>query len=60
LAAAWSVPIVGEDGRVLGTFGTYFREPRKPRPEERGFVEKLAQIARSVIELTRHPAARPA
>lgn len=53
LAAAWSVPIVGGDGRVLGTFGTYFREQRKPRPDERSFVESLAQIARTVIERAR-------
>ena len=60
LQAAWSVPIVGEDGRVLGTFGTYFREQRKPRPEERSFVEALAQIARTAIESTRRAAALPA
>ena len=34
LTAAWSVPIVGAGGRVLGTFGTYFRKARQPRPEE--------------------------
>jgi hypothetical protein len=36
------VPILAQDGRVLGTFGTYFRQPREPRPEERSFVEPLA------------------
>lgn len=56
LAAAWSMPIVGADGRVLGTFGTYFREPRKPRPEERSFVEALAQIASEVTERSRESA----
>ena len=50
LLAAWSVPIVGSDGRVLGTFGTYFRERRSPRAEERSVVEALAQTARTVIE----------
>ena len=60
LLAAWSVPIVGKDGRVLGTFGTYFRKQRKPRPDERSFVEALAQIARTVIEKTRSAAALPA
>ena len=60
LTAAWSVPIVAEDGRVLGTFGTYFREQRKPRPEERSFVEALARIARTVIEKARSAAPLPA
>jgi GAF domain-containing protein len=50
LAAAWSVPLVTAEGRVLGTFGTYFRQPRAPRPEERSFVEKLAQIATQIVE----------
>ena len=60
LAAAWSVPIVGGDGRVLGTFGTYFREPREPRPDERSSVESLARIARMVIERTRSLIPSPA
>ena len=59
-AGAWSVPIVSSDGRVLGTFGTYFREPRKPRPEERSFVESLAHVARMVIERTRSLIPSPA
>ena len=56
LAAAWSVPIAGRDGRILGTFGTYFREPRRPRPDERSFVESLAGIAAIVIERARESA----
>ena len=36
--------------------GTYFREPRKPRPEERSFVEALAQIACEVTERSRESA----
>jgi GAF domain-containing protein len=50
LTSTWSMPIVGDGGRVLGSFDTCFRESRQPRPEERKFVESLAQIARAVIE----------
>lgn len=50
LHAAWSVPLVSDDGRVLGTFGTYFREQRSPRPEERSFVEALAQVATRILD----------
>ena len=57
LRAAWSVPLVGEDFRVLGTFGTYFREPREPHVEERRAVEELARIACVVIETSRLPTA---
>ena len=54
--AAWSQPILGSDGRVLGTFGTYYRTRRGPGPDERSRVEALAAIAGSVIEATLNPA----
>ena len=50
LVAAWSVPLIGKDGQVLGTFGTYLRDRRPPRPEERTFVQALAQLAVAAIE----------
>lgn len=52
LRAAWSLPILARDGRVLGTFGTYFRECRPPRTLERQTVEVLAQTAALAIERT--------
>jgi GAF domain-containing protein len=50
-AGAWSQPIKSPQGRVLGTFGTYFREPRRPTPAERASVEMLAQVAAEAIGL---------
>ena len=47
---AWSHPIKAGDGRVLGTFGTYFRECREPTSEEREAVRALASVAALVIE----------
>jgi GAF domain-containing protein len=47
---AWSLPIKSAGGRVLGTFGTYFRERRLPRPQEIRLVEVLAPLAASAIE----------
>jgi GAF domain-containing protein len=46
---AWSQPIKSPDGRVLGTFGTYFRERRFPTPRERSGVELLAAAAAEVL-----------
>jgi GAF domain-containing protein len=46
---AWSMPIKGDDGRVLGTFGTYFREHRRPTTTERQAVGLLAQVAAGAI-----------
>jgi PAS domain S-box-containing protein len=48
--AAWSMPILARDGRVLGTFGTYFRERREPEALERQVVEVLARTAALAIE----------
>ncbi len=46
---AWSMPIKGEDGKVLGTLGTYFRERRSPTAEELRSVELLAAAAAIVL-----------
>jgi two-component sensor histidine kinase len=50
LVAAWSQPILARDGRVLGTFGTYFRTRREPDATERRLVETLAHTAALAIE----------
>ena len=42
---AWSMPIKSPDGKVLGTFGTYYRDRRSPTPEERAGIEVLAAAA---------------
>lgn len=46
---AWSMPIKSAAGRVLGTFGTYFRERRQPTPEEMRGIERLAAAAALVL-----------
>ncbi|MCA1603595.1 MAG: PAS domain S-box protein, partial [Acidobacteria bacterium] len=53
LQAAWSLPIVAADNRVLGTFGTYFREKREPTKLEQQTVEILAKTAALAIERKR-------
>jgi GAF domain-containing protein len=51
---AWSEPILSpETGKVLGTFGTYFRDKRMPSREEIAVVEKLAPVAARAIEALR-------
>lgn len=47
--SAWSQPIVGPDGRVLGTFGTYFRQQRTPTERERSGVAELSAVAATVL-----------
>ena len=48
---AWSFPIKSGDERVIGTFGTYFREHRSPSPMERQSVAWLAPVASEAIAL---------
>jgi GAF domain-containing protein len=43
--SAWSQPIKSPAGRVLGTFGTYYRRRRVPTVQEREVVALLARVA---------------
>jgi GAF domain-containing protein len=49
---AWSMPIKSEEGRVLGTFGTYFRDHREPTAQEMEAVHILASTAALAIART--------
>lgn len=46
---AWSLPIKSLTGRVLGTFGTYFREHRSPTAAEQKGIQLLAEAAALVL-----------
>jgi GAF domain-containing protein len=48
-AGAWSMPIKTPEGKVLGTFGTYFREQREPSELEIKCVKTLADVAAKVL-----------
>ena len=48
-AGAWSMPIKTPEGKVLGTFGTYFREQREPSELEITCVKTLADVAAKVL-----------
>ena len=43
------MPIKNAEGKVLGTFGTYFREKRKPSPVEITGIERLANAAARIV-----------
>lgn len=49
--SAWSMPIKsGRDGRVLGTFGTYYRDLREPTTVEMAAVARLAETAAQALD----------
>ncbi len=47
---AWSMPIKSTDGKVLGTFGTYYRVAREPSEKEVAVISELASVAAQVLE----------
>jgi GAF domain-containing protein len=48
---AWSMPIKStRDGRVIGTFGTYYREARQPTARELAAVGTLARAAARALD----------
>ena len=50
LRACWSTPIFATDGRVLGTFTVFFRQPRGPSAWGEHLVERACQLAAIAIE----------
>lgn len=53
LQACWSTPILSFDGKVLGTFAVYCREPRSPTRRQCNLLEQFAHLASIAIERTR-------
>lgn len=50
LISCWSMPVVSSQGRILGSFATYHREPQTPTLHEVQLVEMACQIAAIAIE----------
>ncbi|WP_424888930.1 SpoIIE family protein phosphatase [Streptomyces sp. XH2] len=50
VAACWSTPIRGSDGRVLGTFAIYHRTPRAPDDQDLALSAAFTRIAALAIE----------
>ena len=50
LRACWSTPIHGSQGKILGTFAIYYREPREPVPAELELMARAVHVTRIAIE----------
>ena len=50
LRACWSTPILSSEGKVLGTFAIYYREPRTPTVQEHGVIEQITHLASIAVE----------
>ncbi len=50
LRACWSRPILSSEGKVLGTFAIYYREPRSPTPQDHDLIEQITHLASIAVE----------
>jgi formate hydrogenlyase transcriptional activator len=53
MRAAWSTPIMSQDGKVLGTFCMYYREVRHPGTHDIQLIDYASRIAGIAIERER-------
>jgi len=53
LRACWSTPIASQDGKMLGTFAIYYREPRTPDAKHLQLIAHATNLAGIAIERDR-------
>jgi formate hydrogenlyase transcriptional activator len=53
IRAAWSEPLISQDGEVLGTFAMSYGEPQTPDSPDLELIEAAGNIARIAIERER-------
>jgi PAS domain S-box-containing protein len=53
LRASWSNPVLSWQGKVLGTFCMYYREPRSPTSRDLELIELATHLTRVAIERDR-------
>src|SRR5208282_223143 len=56
LRACWSTPIASQDGRILGTFAIYYREPRMPGEPHLQLIAHATHLAAIAMERDRDKA----
>ena len=50
LRSCWSTPVFSSQGKVIATFGMYYREPRRPTPRDQEIIEQITHLAGVAIE----------
>jgi PAS domain S-box-containing protein len=50
IRAGWSTPIFSSRGKAVGTFANYYREPRKPSPQDQQLLEIVTHTVALAIE----------
>jgi signal transduction histidine kinase len=50
LRACWSTPVFSSEGKVIGTFAMYYREPGSPSPREQETIKHITYLAGVAIQ----------
>jgi PAS domain S-box-containing protein len=50
LRACWSTPILSAEGKVIGTFAMYYREPRSPSLRDQEIIGQITHLAGVAIQ----------
>jgi PAS domain S-box-containing protein len=50
LRACWSTPILSAEGKVIGTFAMYYREPRSPSTRDQEIIAQITHLAGVAIQ----------
>jgi len=50
LRACWSTPIFSSEGKVIGTFAMYYRQPRSPTSSEQVTIKHVTHLAGVAIQ----------
>ncbi|WP_426168084.1 CHASE domain-containing protein [Pseudoduganella sp. R-31] len=53
LGACWSEPVHGANGKVLGAFAIYHREPQRPSVAQLALIDQAASLAGIAVEQAR-------
>jgi signal transduction histidine kinase len=53
LRSCWSMPILSQEGKALGAFALFHREPLSPNPDQQALIERFTHIARIATERKR-------
>jgi PAS domain S-box-containing protein len=50
LRACWSTPILSAEGKVIGTFAMYYREPRGPSARDQEVISQITHLAGVAVQ----------
>jgi len=50
LRACWSTPFLSAEGKVIGTFAMYYREPRSPGPRDHEIIAQITHLAGVAVQ----------